>query len=122
MDYTLHFIRTFIDLPAQASSKDRTIKGLFASTCVFLKNGLRNHPLTLSLSPGSKAALGHVGSSILMGGLSTMLALLPLAGTDSKIFFTFFILLISTVGFGLFSGLAFMPVILSSLPQSIFSV
>jgi hypothetical protein len=50
------------------------------------------------------------------------MAILPLAASDSYIFSTFFYLLVSRVGSGLFSGLMMLPSLLSVLPQKALAV
>lgn len=67
-------------------------------------------------------AMRSVGVPIFAGGLSTLIAISPLGGSDSCIFVTFFQLLMSTVGSGLFSGLVMIPSILSFMPQRAFNV
>lgn len=58
-------------------------------------------------------ALMTMGSSILNAGGSTLLGTLFLAGSGSVVFRTFFIFMWGTIFLGLFSGLAFAPVVLS---------
>jgi len=60
--------------------------------------------------------------SVFAGGLSTLMAILPLAASDSYIFSTFFYLLVSRVGSGLFSGLMMLPSLLSVPPQKALAV
>jgi predicted RND superfamily exporter protein len=67
-------------------------------------------------------AMRSVGVPIFAGGLSTLVAVSPLGGSDSSIFVTFFQLLMSTVGSGLFSGLVMIPSILSFMPQRALNV
>jgi predicted RND superfamily exporter protein len=58
-------------------------------------------------------ALITMGSSILNAGGSTLLGTLFLARSDSVVFRTFFIFMWGTIFLGLFSGLAFAPIVLS---------
>ncbi|KAJ1622007.1 hypothetical protein T492DRAFT_338375 [Pavlovales sp. CCMP2436] len=58
-------------------------------------------------------ALITMGSSILNAGGSTLLGTLFLAASDSVVFRTFFIFMWGTIFLGLFSGLAFAPIVLS---------
>lgn len=83
----LHFVRTFLDVRGAKSSKEG----------------------------GGSYEEGRM--SVFVGELSTLMAILPLAASDSYIFSTFFYLLVSRVGSGLFSGLMMLPSLLSVLPQ-----
>lgn len=58
-------------------------------------------------------ALKEIGPSVLNGGVSTFLAVLPLAFSTSFIFQVFFVMFAYIVIFGLFHGLFFLPVLLS---------
>ena len=53
-----------------------------------------------------------ISPAIIHGGISTILAVLPIAFSESHSFITFFRLLTSTVCIGLFHGLLFLPVML----------
>jgi len=57
--------------------------------------------------------LKTMGSSILVGGLSTLLGTLPLAFSASAIFYTIFIAFLGLVTLGIGHGLILLPVILS---------
>lgn len=58
-------------------------------------------------------ALLTMGASIVNAGGSTLLGTLFLALSDSVVFRTFFIFMWGTIFLGLFSGLAFAPIVLS---------
>lgn len=60
-------------------------------------------------------ALVTMGSSILNAGGSTLLGTLFLARSDSVVFRTFFIFMWGTIFLGLFSGLAFAPIVLATI-------
>jgi len=60
-----------------------------------------------------KDTLRTMGVSVLIGGISTFLGVLPLAFSTSQIFFTIFITFIGLVTFGLTHGLILLPVLLS---------
>lgn len=69
-------------------------------------------------SPGNRhektvELLKTMGSSILEGGISTLLGTMPLAFSTSTIFFTIFIAFVGIVTLGLAHGLVLLPVILS---------
>jgi Niemann-Pick C1 protein len=59
--------------------------------------------------------LRTMGSSVLVGGISTFLGTLPLAFSTSQIFTTIFITFLALVLFGVTHGLVVMPVLLSML-------
>ena len=59
--------------------------------------------------------LRTMGSSILVGGISTFLGTLPLAFSTSTIFFTIFIAFVGLVTLGVSHGLILLPVILSTI-------
>mmetsp|Transcript_16545 Transcript_16545/g.39729 ORF Transcript_16545/g.39729 Transcript_16545/m.39729 type:complete len:239 (+) Transcript_16545:1722-2438(+) len=70
------------------------------------------------LAPGTRdermqQALSTMGVSIANGGMSTLLATLPLAGSPSYIFFTYFRMMLMAVLFGMMHGLICLPVLLS---------
>ncbi|BFY99481.1 hypothetical protein BsWGS_02520 [Bradybaena similaris] len=60
-----------------------------------------------------KATLSSIGPAVFNGGFSTFLAFLLLADSESYGFQLFFKVFFSVVVFGLFHGLAFLPVVLS---------
>jgi len=60
-----------------------------------------------------KHVMETMGASILIGGSSTMLGVIPLAFSTSQIFLTIFAVFFSFVSFALLHGLALMPIILS---------
>lgn len=61
----------------------------------------------------AKGALAHIGRSVFNGGLTTFLAVVPLAASESYVFKVFFTCFSLTIGLGLFHGLIFLPVLLS---------
>jgi Niemann-Pick C1 protein len=56
-----------------------------------------------------------MGSSILIGGISTFLGILPLAFSSSEIFTTIFLTFLGLVVLGCGHGLILVPVILSTI-------
>jgi len=60
-----------------------------------------------------KDTLQTIGSSVLIGGISTFLGVIPLAFSVSDIFFTIFITFLGVVTIGITHGLIFIPVVLS---------
>ena len=61
----------------------------------------------------TKDTLKTIGSSILIGGISTFLGILPLAFSTSAIFTTIFVTFIGLVTLGTGHGLILLPVVLS---------
>lgn len=57
--------------------------------------------------------LETIGSSVLVGGFSTLVGVLPLAFSSSEIFFTTFVIFFGLVLLGLLHGLVLLPVLLS---------
>jgi uncharacterized membrane protein YdfJ with MMPL/SSD domain len=68
--------------------------------------------------------LQTMGASVLIGGISTLVGVLPLAFSSSEIFFTTFIVFFGLVIIGLLHGLILLPVLLSMLGpiESIFEI
>ena len=60
----------------------------------------------------SEGTLVNIGPAVLNGGISTFIAFILLAGSDSHVFSTFFRIFFLVVIFGVFHGLFFMPVLL----------
>nr|XP_053651755.1 patched domain-containing protein 3-like [Cherax quadricarinatus] len=58
-------------------------------------------------------ALASVGPAVLLGGLSTLLSFVLLAGSSSHVFATFFKVFVTASILGLYYGLVLLPVILS---------
>lgn len=87
VDYTLHFCHAFLAAPGA----DRVAK--------------------------VKYTLQTMGSSILKGGGTTLIGILPMAFSMSTIFRTFFALLFSTVAYALLVGMVLLPVVMSVLPM-----
>ena len=57
--------------------------------------------------------LSTVGSSVLLGGLSTLFGTLPLAFTSSEVFYTVFVGFVAICVLGLSHGIILLPVLLS---------
>ena len=83
VDYSAHVAHTFL----LASGKDRNTRMI--NTCQ------------------------NIGPAVLNGGITTTLAFILLAGSQSHVFSTFFKIFFLVVSFGLFHGLATLPVLLS---------
>mmetsp|Transcript_24731 Transcript_24731/g.38156 ORF Transcript_24731/g.38156 Transcript_24731/m.38156 type:complete len:142 (-) Transcript_24731:30-455(-) len=62
-----------------------------------------------------KDTLNTIGSSVLIGGLSTFLGIIPLAFSTSEIFWNIFVIFVGLVILGCAHGLILLPVILSYL-------
>ena len=71
--------------------------------------------LTVSGSRAERAAAAMVdmGPAVLNGGLSTLIAFILLAGSESHVFSVFFRIFLLVIIFGLFHGLILLPVVLS---------
>jgi Patched family len=66
-----------------------------------------------------KETLETMGASILLGGLTTFLGVIPLVFSTTKIFFTVFLAFFGMVVLGITHGLVLMPVVLSLIgPKS----
>ena len=71
------------------------------------------------LEPGSsrsikvQSAMANIGPAVLNGGITTTLAFILLANSKSHVFSSFFKIFFLVVTFGLFHGLATLPVLLS---------
>ena len=61
----------------------------------------------------TKDTLATIGASVLVGGFSTLIGVLPLALSQSEIFWTTFIIFFGLVLLGLLHGLILLPVLLS---------
>ena len=71
----------------------------------------------LSASAYARRALDEIGGSVLAGGGSTLLGLLPLAFASSQTFLMFFKMLFAAVMFGMLHGFVFFPAFLACLPK-----
>ena len=63
----------------------------------------------------TRDTLETIGSSVLLGGFSTLIGVLPLAFSTSEIFWTTFVIFFGRVLLGLLHGLVLLPVLLSML-------
>ena len=61
----------------------------------------------------TQETLETIGSSVLVGGFSTLVGVFPLAFSSSEIFFTTFVIFFGLVLLGLLHGLVLLPVLLS---------
>ena len=61
----------------------------------------------------TKETLETLGASVLVGGFSTLIGVLPLALSQSEIFWTTFVIFFGLVLLGLLHGLVLLPVLLS---------
>eukprot|EP00934_Nitzschia_sp_Nitz4_P003895 Nitzschia sp. Nitz4//scaffold242_size29646//22986//25981//NITZ4_008053-RA/size29646-processed-gene-0.14-mRNA-1//1//CDS//3329543821//3885//frame0 len=61
----------------------------------------------------TKELLRTMGSSVMLGGISTFLGVLPLAFSTSSAFFTIFVAFMALVSLGITHGLILLPVLLS---------
>ena len=66
-----------------------------------------------SRSAKTKETLETLGASVMVGGFSTLVGVLPLALSSSEIFWTTFIIFFGLVLLGLLHGLVLLPVLLS---------
>ena len=60
-----------------------------------------------------QSALQNIGPAVANGGITTTLAFILLAGSKSHVFSTFFKIFFLVVSFGLWHGLATLPVLLA---------
>merc|ERR1712150_377597 len=63
----------------------------------------------------TKESLETIGASLLVGGMGTILGVLPLAFSSSEIFFTVFIIFFGLILLGLLHRLVLLPVLLSMI-------
>ncbi|CAN0525143.1 unnamed protein product [Ectocarpus sp. 12 AP-2014] len=66
-------------------------------------------------------ALGEIGPSVIVGAATTFLGIMPLAFASNAIFRVFFKMFLVIISFGFFHGVAFIPVLLSMLPDRLVS-
>ena len=59
-----------------------------------------------------RGTLEEMGPAVLNGGLSTLIAVVVLSGSDSHVFQAFFKIFFLMIVIGLFHGLVFLPVVL----------
>ncbi|CAM9472608.1 unnamed protein product [Ascophyllum nodosum] len=62
-------------------------------------------------------ALGEIGPSVMIGAATTFLGIMPLAFANNVIFRVFFKMFLVIISFGFFHGVAFIPVMLSLMPD-----
>jgi len=74
---------------------------------------LRYYELKGDRTTRTKEMLRTMGSSVLLGGISTFLGVLPLAISTSTIFYTVFVTFLGLVTLGIGHGLILLPVLLS---------
>mmetsp|Transcript_21374 Transcript_21374/g.49328 ORF Transcript_21374/g.49328 Transcript_21374/m.49328 type:complete len:223 (+) Transcript_21374:1472-2140(+) len=84
VDYNMHIVLTYFET-TDASSREERVKKVITT----------------------------MGKSILLGGFSTFLGVVPLAFSSTEIFRTFFVTFLGIVGLGSAHGLIFTPVMLS---------
>lgn len=63
-------------------------------------------------------ALGEIGPSVMVGAATTFLGIMPMAFAQNAIFRVFFKMFLVIITFGFWHGVAFIPVALSLLPDS----
>ena len=87
---------------------------LFSGLCVDYSAHICHTFLTISgqRRERSEGTLVNIGPAVLNGGISTFIAFILLAGSDSHVFGTFFKIFFLVVVFGVFHGLFFFPVLL----------
>lgn len=92
--------------------------GLAVDYSVHIAHGYAAAPHQLTRRERVHFSLATMGSSVFNGGVSTFIAVLVLAFSQSYIFIVFFKQFFGIVIFGLFHGLVFLPAILSLIgPQ-----
>jgi predicted RND superfamily exporter protein len=92
--------------------------GLAVDYSVHIAHGYAAAPHQLTRRERVHFSLATMGSSVFNGGVSTFIAVLVLAFSQSFIFIVFFKQFFGIVIFGLFHGLVFLPAILSLIgPQ-----
>jgi Niemann-Pick C1 protein len=84
VDYNMHVVLTYFETKDATTREDRV-----------------------------RTVLHTMGQSIMLGGFSTFLGVLPLSFSSSEIFRTFFVTFIGIIVFGVGHGLIFTPVVLS---------